>query len=69
MEHLTHCWDYLRQGIMCASDTSLEWVPAPPNNIGSTGWGYQHTCKDFDAIYAWAEENRISDKKVIHEIS
>ncbi|KAM3513500.1 hypothetical protein MY11210_002888 [Beauveria gryllotalpidicola] len=25
-EHLVHCWDYLRQSVMCAGDTSLEWT-------------------------------------------
>lgn len=64
--HLTHCWDFLRQAIMCAADTSLEWLPAPPNDIGSTGWGYQHTCRDFGAIHAWATENRLKNSSGIH---
>jgi hypothetical protein len=51
---------------MCAGDTALEWVPAPPDDTGSTGWGYRHTCKDYDAIYSWAVENRLTDHKVIH---
>ncbi|OLN86640.1 hypothetical protein CCHL11_03716 [Colletotrichum chlorophyti] len=62
--HLSHCWDYLRQSIMCAGDTSLEWKPE--NDIGSTGWGYQHTCKDYTALYIFAEQHRSTDKKVIH---
>ncbi|KAK0615232.1 hypothetical protein B0T17DRAFT_646931 [Bombardia bombarda] len=65
VNHLTHCWDYLRQGIMCSADTSLEWIQYPRES-GSTGWGYQHTCKDFGAIFSWAEENRMTDRKVIH---
>ncbi|KAK0708463.1 hypothetical protein B0H67DRAFT_495483, partial [Lasiosphaeris hirsuta] len=62
--HLMHCWDYLRQGIMCSADTTLEWLA--PEDTGSTGWGYRHTCKDFGAIYAWAEEHRLTDNKWIH---
>lgn len=58
-EHLVHCWDYLRQSIMCAGDTTLEWVSEyshPPN--ATNGWGFQHTCKNFDAIYDWTEQHR-----------
>jgi hypothetical protein len=64
--HLSHCWDYLRQAIMCAGDATLEWWQAPPNNLGSTGWGYQHQCKDYGALYAYADRHRATDKKVIH---
>ncbi|KAK3935494.1 hypothetical protein QBC46DRAFT_397396 [Diplogelasinospora grovesii] len=63
--HLMHCWDYLRQGIMCSADTTLEWLEGEDES-GSTGWGYQHTCKDFGAIYAWTEANRATDTKKIH---
>ncbi|KAE8418377.1 hypothetical protein BDV36DRAFT_295219 [Aspergillus pseudocaelatus] len=64
--HLMHCWDYLRQAVMCNADTTLEWLPAPPNDRGSTGWGYEHTCRDFDAISRWAEENRFKTTHGIH---
>lgn len=65
--HLMHCWDYLRQAIICAGDTTLEWIQAPPNNTGSTGWGYQHVCKDYSAIFSWATEHRLTDtKKIFH---
>lgn len=63
--HLTHCWDYLRQAIMCHGDTTLEWLAAPPNDEGSTGWGYRHQCRDYNAIFDWAEQNRVTDKQVI----
>ena len=65
--HLGHCWDYIRQSIMCNGDTTLEWVAPPPDDTkGSTGWGYQHQCKDFGAIYSWAEENRWMTSTGIH---
>lgn len=63
--HLMHCWDYLRQGIMCNADTTLEWI-TPPDESGSTGWGYQHTCRDFGAVFEWAERHRFREWKVIH---
>lgn len=58
-EHLNHCWDYLRQTIMCNADVTLEWRKYG-EPVG-TGWGYQHQCKDWDAIIAWAEKYRYSN--------
>ncbi|KAJ3496317.1 hypothetical protein NLG97_g2745 [Lecanicillium saksenae] len=60
-EHLIHCWDYLRQSIMCAGDTALEWV-TEDENLQDSGWGYQHTCKNFEAIFQWTETHRFTDK-------
>ncbi|KAG6004626.1 hypothetical protein E4U21_000902 [Claviceps maximensis] len=59
--HLSHCWDYLRQSIMCSADTTLEWMGSTPDQDGTTGWGYQHTCKDWSALFNWAQENRRVD--------
>jgi hypothetical protein len=64
--HLSHCWDYLRQAIMCHSDTTLEWLHAPPDNFGSTGWGYEHKCRDHEAIFKFATDHRAGDRQVIH---
>ncbi|KXH48924.1 hypothetical protein CSIM01_08583 [Colletotrichum simmondsii] len=58
-EHLNHCWDYLRQTIMCNADVTLEWRKY--NEQVGTGWGYQHECKDWDAIITWAEKYRYSN--------
>ncbi|TDZ67384.1 Oxidase ustYa [Colletotrichum trifolii] len=58
-EHLNHCWDYLRQTIMCNADVTLEWKKYD-ERVG-TGWGYRHQCKDWDAIIAWAEDHRTSN--------
>ncbi|PMB73678.1 hypothetical protein BM221_001102 [Beauveria bassiana] len=64
--HLMHCFDYLRQTIMCFADTTLEWLPAPPRDTGSTGWGFEHKCRDFDAISRWVEDNRLKTTHGIH---
>jgi hypothetical protein len=58
---MDHCFDYLRQGIMCASDTSLEWAVDVTHEVSShgvDGWGVTHVCRDFTAVVAWAEKNR-----------
>ncbi|KAI1181946.1 hypothetical protein F5B17DRAFT_227119 [Nemania serpens] len=50
--HSAHCFDYLRQSIMCAADTNLEG-----ETEAGPGWGSDHTCADYDAVLAWANEH------------
>ena len=50
---------------MCFSDTTLEWLPPPPDDVGSTGWGYQHQCRDFGSVFEFAEANRFRNSSGI----
>ncbi|KAI0455222.1 hypothetical protein F5B21DRAFT_472403 [Xylaria acuta] len=50
--HSAHCFDYLRQSIMCAADTNLEG-----ETEAGPGWGSDHQCADYDAVLAWANEH------------
>jgi len=50
--HSAHCFDYLRQSILCAADTNLEG-----ETEGGPGWGSRHQCADYDAVLAWANEH------------
>ncbi|KAI1419162.1 hypothetical protein F5Y12DRAFT_287732 [Xylaria sp. FL1777] len=50
--HSAHCFDYLRQAIMCAADTNLEG-----DTDAGPGWGSDHQCTDYDALLAWANEH------------
>jgi len=50
--HSAHCFDYLRQSIMCNADTSLEG-----KTEAGPGWGSKHECKDYDAVLAWADDH------------
>ncbi|KAI1461589.1 hypothetical protein F4805DRAFT_238303 [Annulohypoxylon moriforme] len=50
--HSAHCFDYLRQSIMCAADTNLEGETET-----GPGWGSPHECVDYDAVLAWANEH------------
>ena len=52
--HSVHCFDYLRQSIMCAADTSLEG-----KTDAGPGWGSKHECTDYDALLAWANERTV----------
>jgi hypothetical protein len=52
--HSAHCFDYIRQSIMCNADTSLEG-----KTEAGPGWGSTHECKDYDAVLAWANDHTV----------
>ncbi|KAK0648123.1 hypothetical protein B0T16DRAFT_407752 [Cercophora newfieldiana] len=63
-EHIYHCFDYIRQAIMCAGDTALEKARTMDGGRvvrGVDGWGVEHQCRDWDAIFQWAQEHRSGD--------
>jgi hypothetical protein len=59
--HITHCLDILRQQLMCTVDTGVlgqVWVyPGHPEPF--VDFNTKHTCKNFDAIRAWAEVRQL----------
>jgi hypothetical protein len=52
--HIRHCYDYLRQAIMCASDTNLE-VLDHERHV-TNGWGQPKTCRDYRKVFEFAEK-------------
>ena len=58
--HLLHCFDYLRQGIMCAADSTLELVDV--DGTSTDGWGLTYERRDFDALFEWAESNTLGEE-------
>ncbi|PIA96215.1 hypothetical protein CB0940_10366 [Cercospora beticola] len=59
--HVFHCFDYLRQAVMCFGDTALEG--SDPYQValgldlwssGTYGISTTHICKDFQQIYEYA---------------
>ncbi|KAE8149709.1 hypothetical protein BDV25DRAFT_140557 [Aspergillus avenaceus] len=64
-EHIGHCVDYLRQAIMCASDSSLE-LATELHTDGKVlksvdGWNTTHQCRDWDSLYNFASEYRLGE--------
>lgn len=56
--HVSHCFDILRQALLCSADMSLEW----PMKLGDkgdivVGWENPHQCKDQKAVWGWIEEH------------
>ncbi|KAH7350825.1 hypothetical protein BKA65DRAFT_535923 [Rhexocercosporidium sp. MPI-PUGE-AT-0058] len=66
--HEYHCIDYIRQSLLCAGDTTLDYAEirrgsdGVERRRGFTGANSTHQCRDWDSIRAWAIENRSSDK-------
>jgi hypothetical protein len=61
-EHLTHCFDYLRQGLMCNADMSLEWPRTEKDGrrFAVDGWDIPHECKNWDEVMEFMEENHFN---------
>jgi len=62
--HLAHCFEYLRQSIMCCGDVALEGqhTTFPAGLKGSDGWDAKHVCKDYGQMMEYLEEKRVDDE-------
>ncbi|VBB73883.1 Putative protein of unknown function [Podospora comata] len=62
--HLNHCFDYLRQSIMCCGDVALEGqhTTFPEDFTGSDGWDAKHVCRDYGEVLEYLEANRADDQ-------
>lgn len=47
--HIHHCFDYLRQALMCAGDMTVEWPREEDDGsrFAFDGWGVTHQCKSW----------------------
>ncbi|KAF1731323.1 hypothetical protein CRV24_009403 [Beauveria bassiana] len=58
-DHTGHCFHYLRQGILCAADTTLESggtsMTLANGDKVAPGVGTVHTCRDWRQVYDWME--------------
>jgi hypothetical protein len=58
----------VRQGILCAGDTSLEFVKVQYDEFGKVkmssvdGAGSTHVCRDWSVVRAVLEEKRVDDQ-------
>ena len=65
--HLGHCFEYLRQSIMCCGDVALEGqhTTFPVGFTGSDGWDAKHVCRDYKQVLTHLEKNRVDDESWI----
>lgn len=57
MWHYAHCLDYLRQGIQCSADLSLEFVSEDSEHGVVVGFSYPHECTAWDELWGYAERH------------
>lgn len=59
---MLHCFDYLRQGVMCQGDLTLEWPRTEEDGTGRRfavdGWGVGHVCRAWVSITFRREKGR-----------
>jgi hypothetical protein len=70
--HINHCFEYIRQAIMCAGDVALEGAATSfpgdehgEDRGGSDGWDAKHVCKDYGQVYEYLEKETINHMKWI----
>lgn len=70
--HINHCFEYIRQAIMCAGDVALEGAATTfpgdehgEDRGGSDGWDARHVCKDYGQVYGYLESRTINHMKWI----
>lgn len=63
--HSSHCFDYLRESIICAGDSNLEpfrsRFDGGTEGNGVDGFGTVHQCRDFKQLFDWSEKFRYGE--------
>jgi hypothetical protein len=55
--HAAHCFEYLRNQLLCTADMTLEGAAT----LSETGKGQGHMCRDREEAVRWIEERRVDD--------
>lgn len=54
-EHIHHCFNYIRQSLMCNIDLQLH-TRGGPELLGTVD--QTHVCRDYSALVRWIDANR-----------
>ncbi|KAK4168415.1 hypothetical protein QBC43DRAFT_285050 [Cladorrhinum sp. PSN259] len=61
IEHLEHCYDSLRQSLMCSADiTPIPWQWDERQHKSNVVGKVLHTCRNFEAVREWAMERQVA---------
>ena len=55
--HIAHCFDYVRQALMCAGDMSLESPVRANGRVLVVGWDNPHECRNWDEMWRYLEDH------------
>ncbi|KAK5989599.1 hypothetical protein PT974_07853 [Cladobotryum mycophilum] len=59
--HINHCFEMLRQNIMCSADVGViphHWVKDIPDPFAN--FNTVHKCRDLDSVAKWIEEHEVA---------
>ncbi|EED16327.1 conserved hypothetical protein [Talaromyces stipitatus ATCC 10500] len=62
--HIRHCFEYLRQSLICLADSNLESMNYTTRGV--SGWQTERTCRDFERLKSWADDWGISKEDALH---
>lgn len=57
--HISHCFDFVRQALMCAADVTLEGPVEIQGTQVFAGWEAPHQCTKWDEVWSWAEKHKL----------
>jgi hypothetical protein len=70
--HINHCFEYMRQAVMCSADVALEGAATTfplseegEDRGGSDGWDARHVCRDYGEVKAYLERRTMNHWKWI----
>jgi len=65
-DHLYHCFDYLRQSLMCCGDMAMEWPRTEENGERYVvdGWNIPHECKSRNGIEEYMRKAHFNHSQV-----
>ncbi|EMD34967.1 hypothetical protein CERSUDRAFT_139739 [Gelatoporia subvermispora B] len=65
-EHIRHCLSYIRQGVLCSPDLTLEPGNFEERDFKTERIGATHTCRDWEAAYSVMYHNHDQWETVVH---
>ena len=55
-EHVEHCFEYLRQAVLCSGDLTVEPANPIPGITPISGWNVTHQCFDYEFLREYIAE-------------
>nr|OQO25373.1 hypothetical protein B0A51_08114 [Rachicladosporium sp. CCFEE 5018] len=62
-DHVYHCFDLIRQALMCHPDLTVEWprTEVDGRRFAFDGWGIQHQCVDWNSVLGFMSKHTVAN--------
>ncbi|KAK6437235.1 hypothetical protein LTR95_006565 [Oleoguttula sp. CCFEE 5521] len=62
-DHVYHCFDLIRQALMCHPDLTVEWprTEVDGRRFAFDGWGIQHQCVDWNSVLGFMGKHTVAN--------